>query len=381
MTDNTVLDKPSSEGGWSDQIITLDNATVVPPLVSDFIQPAGLLDSDGTYCPHGALWRKFRPITTEPKPPEGPVKQQTGRWLWGGILWTHFGHFLAESTSRLWALDYLDQPVDGILFMPKRPRNQDNLKAFHQPFFDAMGMDLPFTVATEPLSVEQLVVPGQGFGLGEISAGTERFRNSALGHLGEHIAADGPEKLYISRSELGFTRGSILGEQYLEDRLADEGYTIFHPQQHPIDVQVAHYKAARRIVATDGSALHLLAMVGRKDQDIAVIARRQSSAVDFLVRHIEHFTGSRPTYLTELKRNWYPEGRKQVKRLSVGELDLPAVGAGLEQAGFIADGAGWENLPDGIVQHLLDSTGQTWQMPTWLVRKLARQEQAASRPN
>lgn len=373
MSEPNVHNRPSSEGGWSEDILTLTEATVVPPLASDFVQPSGILDRHGNYCAHGALWRKHRPITVAPRMPEQAPDRLAGRWLWGGVLWSHFGHFLAESTARLWALDYLDAPVDGVLFVPKRPRVGDNLKSFHQPFFDLTGMKVPFRVAAEPLRVDELVVPGQGFGIGEISAGTPRYRASALGHLGRDIKPEGPERLYISRSALGYTRGSILGERYVEERLAEEGYAVFHPQKHPLDVQLARYRAARRVVATDGSALHLLAMTGTQGQRVAVIARRKSRAVDYLVRHVEHFTGMPPLHLLSLRRSWLPEGRGKAKRLSLAELNLPRIGAGLTEAGFIGNGSAWQNLPDTEVEGILQETGQTWQMPAWLIRQLARE--------
>ena len=92
--------------------------TVVPPVESSMVQAAGLLREDGSYCHEGALWRRHRPITTEPDMPKEITQKIPGRWLWGGVLWAHFGHFLVESTARLWALANLDAPVDGVLLSP-----------------------------------------------------------------------------------------------------------------------------------------------------------------------------------------------------------------------------------------------------------------------
>lgn len=252
--------QPLPEGGWSEDIKVLKNAIVVPPVENGFVQPAGLLDRDGTYCEHGALWRKFRPLTTEPEKPTAVSKELTGRWLWGGVLWAHFGHFLVESTSRLWALDKLDQPVDGILFIPKRPRAGEQTRSFQLDFISMMAPDLPVRVTGDPMKVEELVVPGQGFGLGLITAGTESFRTAVHNRFGRDIAPDGPEKIYLSRSALGLGKGGMLGEEHLEELLKSEGYEIFHPQQHSLETQIARYKAAKKIVAADGSAVHLFAM-------------------------------------------------------------------------------------------------------------------------
>ncbi|MFC3119099.1 glycosyltransferase 61 family protein [Jhaorihella thermophila] len=103
----------------------------------------------------------------------------------------------------------------------------------------------------------------------------KKFRTAIHERFAREVEPDGPERLYVSRSALGLGKG-LLGEELLESLLEREGYEIFHPQKHPMQTQIARYKAARQIVAADGSALHLYAMVGRADQRVAMISRRES---------------------------------------------------------------------------------------------------------
>ena len=338
--------QPEPTGGWSEEIVKLKRAVVVPPLKGDFIQPAGVLAEDGTYCAHGALWRKFRALTVMPEMPER-AEPLPGRWLWGGVLWAHFGHFLVESSARLWALDQLEQPVDGILFMPRRPRAGDAVRGFHKDFIQLMAPDMPVRVVTDPASVEELVVPGQGFGLGRITAGTEAFRQAVHNRFAADIAAEGPEKIYISRSALGIGKGGLLGEERMEELLASEGYEIFHPQRHDMATQIARYKAARQIVAADGSAIHLFAMVGRADQSLAIVLRRKSSANNLLQSNVTHFCEREPLMIEALRSEWVKAtNKKKSNRLSFGELDLQRIGAMLAEGGFIRDAAAWQALSD-----------------------------------
>lgn len=368
--------QPSSLGGWSEAIETLPGGIVVPPEASGFQQKAGVLAADGSYCATGALWRRYRPLTLEPDPLTVEPEALEGRWLWGGVLWAHFGHFLAESTSRIWAMDHLDAPIDGVIFIPKRPRNGEQMTGYHKAFFDLMGVDVPIRILTKPTRVETLIVPGQGFGLGEISAGTQKVRDHFATGFAKDIKPDGPEKLYVSRSALGYDKGSIIGETYIEERLAKEGYEIFHPQAHSMEVQIARYRAARQVVATDGSALHMLAMAQPKDQKLAIVARRKSSAVQLLMRHLEGFTEGEPLLIGALRRSWFQNGRKSNKRLALGELDLAEVGAQLQAHGFVADGK-WDNLPDEAVAAVLAETGREWHLKPWQLRKDAAAKAAA----
>lgn len=349
--------QPLPDGGWSEQITTLADATIVPPVQGGFVQAAGLLDSSGAYRAEGALWRRYRPLTTEPDAPLDTLDVLSGRWMWGGVLWAHFGHFLVESTSRLWALDHLDEPVDGIIFMPKRPRVGDALRSFQTDFVSLIAGDLPIRITTSPTRVQSLTVPGQGFGLGQITAGTRLFRDAVHSRFARSVNPDGPERLYISRSALGLGKGGLLGEEHLENLLEQQGYTIFHPQKHDIMTQIARYKAARKVIAADGSALHLFAMVGRADQSVAMIMRRKSRANNLLARNVSAFCGAEPQVISALRTEWVRADSGKSDRLSFGELDHAKIAKELALGGFVDEHSDWPVLSEVQRQLALTDRG------------------------
>lgn len=376
--DNTV--QPMPEGGWSERIVTLSDAIVVPPDESAFVQPAGVLDRDGAYCPEGALWRKFRPLTTKPEKPVTAPTKLSGRWLWGGVLWAHFGHFLVESSARLWALDHIDGPIDGVLFMPKRPKVGDAVRGFQQEFVGLMAPELPIRVATEATQVEELIVPGQGFGLGKITEGTQKFRNAIHNRFARDVEPDGASKIYISRSALGVGKGGLLGEERLEDLLIKQGYDIFHPEKYDLKTQLARYKAAKHVVAADGSALHLFAMVGRADQKVAMILRRKAGANNLLARNVAHFTGTDPIIVDALHTEWVRSNKGKSNRQSFGELNHKVIGRALAAGGFIDPDAEWEPLTDKQRKQLfldkgLGDTGEFVESPEYAQRRIRRMRQ------
>lgn len=356
VTGLSPSEQPQPTGGWSEEIVTLAQAQVIPPETGDFVQATGVLYSDGDYCDHGALWRRYRPITIKPDAPE-KLKKLKGRWLWGGVLWSHFGHFLVESTSRLWALPYLNQPIDGILFVPKRPARSSDLHGFQREFIDLYAPGAKLRVVRKPLQVEELVVPGQGFGLGPIVAGTNKFRRALHSQFARDIQPDGPERIYLSRSKLPLRTGGMIGEVVVERRLKRQGYEIFHPQDHSIAVQIARYKAARQIIAADGSAVHLFAMVGRADQKLAVILRRESSANAQLITNVRSFCQNDPLVINALRTEWLPIEKQRSSRLSFGELDLERIGAALSAEGFIAAGKKWSSIEGPRRERMLENKG------------------------
>ncbi|MEP2716732.1 glycosyltransferase 61 family protein [Pseudophaeobacter sp.] len=369
-------DQPMPEGGWSEDLHLLADACVVPPQISALVQPAGVLYSDGSYCPEAALWRKFRPITTEPEHPKKIAETLPGRWLWGGVLWAHFGHFLVESSSRLWALPEVEEDIQGVLFMPKRPKVGKEVRGFHREFLSLFGTDLPIHVAAQPTRVEELVVPGQGFGLGKITVGTRKFRRTVHDRFAKDVAPEGPDKIYISRSKLGLGKGGLLGEELLETLLEAEGYEIFHPQEHSLTVQLARYKAARKVIAADGSALHLFAMVGRPDQEVAMILRRRSGANNLLVKHVESFSKCNPTVIGGLRAEWVPDALQRSSRLSFGELNHRVIGKTLKKLGFISDASNWKVLSDEERDQILADKGLGGQAGFTEVPKKRRNREA-----
>ena len=132
--------------------------------------------------------------------------------------------------------------------------------------------------------------------------------------------------------------------------LAAEGYQIFHPEKHDLRTQIAAYKAARQIIAAEGSALHLLAMVAQPEQQVAIVVRRPSAATQGLERHLQSFAGITPATLCHLTRSWKPKGSAK-SRTWMGELDMAGLQQSLAQAGFIsAGGAAWPQIDEAVLQ-------------------------------
>jgi len=334
-------DPPSPHGGWSSEIVTLSNAVVIPPERSAMVQECGVLAADGSFCAHSATWRGGRPTMTPPKMPTDVPNKLAGRHLFAGQIWAHFGHFIAESMSRLWALDHLDDLPDSILFIPKRPAVAGPVRGFQKEFIELLGVKIPVQVISAATEVEELIVPGQGFGLGAISGGTEKFRSYFANNFALDVKPEGAKKIYLSRSKLGGLEGGAVLEETLEANLANEGYEICHPQMHSLRDQVAMYRAAEHVVGLDGSAFHLFAFVARPQQKVAIILRRNSNVFRGLKIHIEKFSGAMPVVISAVSADWIPENKKRPGRYSFGQLDFGGLFKLLQLSGFIEGRDGW----------------------------------------
>jgi Glycosyltransferase 61 len=272
-----------------------------------------------------------------------PAQHLKGGYLFAGEYWWHFGHFLFESMSRLWALDLLDEPLDGLVFLNPRGERPANRAVQQQQLLDLLGIRLPLIRVTSTTEVEHLIVPRQGFGLGALAAGTPFARGYFQSRFRAVVPRRGAEKIYISRAGYKNRRGGILVEHVLERLLAAEGYTPFQPEQHSIEEQIATYLGARQIIGPDSSALHLYGFVGTPAQDLAIVLRRTIGAVDMLPQ-ITGFTGRKPLVIDAIQRIWTRDNARRASWADFAQLDFPALGQALHRDGYIADPAPWAPL-------------------------------------
>ena len=121
----------------------------------------------------------------------------------------------------------------------------------------------------------------------------------------------------------------------IEDNLARAGFEIFHPERHPIAVQIARYKAAKLVVALDGSALHLAAYVLPTDAKVAMILRRSSANVADYMLQYQSFKGIVPQVINVIRRDWISGDSTRADFRSVGELDFAALFERLKALGHL----------------------------------------------
>lgn len=333
----------------SGQIRIVENAILVPWGRGEDRQlsrPAGVFTAEGEFCADAMSYRAAsRPTTFQPEFPRADeIKDQIqGTILFGGLAYAHFGHALCESTARLWAVDAFDGKIDSILFFPKKKLTWP-LRSLAQlrPILQSLGDLPPVTAINKPTRVERLIIAPQAFGVNDMIGGSPEFRDFVDRRWRERVKPNGPEKLYISRTEIYSKRGRPLLEERIEDNLRAEGFTIFHPQQHDLQTQLEHYKAAKVIVSTDNSALHLAAFVVNPDTKVAILVRRPGKIYLDFQEHFRRFSGVETLISECCERYWFREGETIQLNEVISLMDFEQTGQTLFEAGFISSKR-WEN--------------------------------------
>ncbi|MBL4928329.1 glycosyltransferase 61 family protein [Fuscibacter oryzae] len=310
---------------FSGTIERLSRALILPEREGDTRLASGVLRRDGSFAKLSRAWIRARKATPAPTlQADEHIAFLPGQHLFAGHLRGHFGHFLVESTARLWALDHLGLRPDSIFYLPYRGAHHETERVIRsqKPLFDLLGIDVPIRTYPGALRVERLYLPELGFGWEERYAGSPAYRAFMQGRLGAAAVPEGGERLYISRARLAAQRGGILGEAVIEENLARAGYEIFHPERHPVSVQIARYKAARSIVALDGSALHLAAYVLQPGAQVTMILRRSSANVDDYLLQFRSFAGVTPNVVDVIRNDWVSGDVTRPDYRSVGELNF-----------------------------------------------------------
>lgn len=205
----------------------------------------------------------------------------------------------------------------------------------YRPLFEALGIEIPMRAYDSVAEVEHLYVPELAFGWGKRFEGSPAFRDFVRQRLSKSVEAAGGEDLYISRSRLWGAMGQIIGEEVLEENLESLGYEVFHPQEHPVTVQLAKYKAARRIVALDGSALHLVPFICPEGGKTAIIKRRSTANVEDYQTQFKAFCGTDTDVIDTLRKDWVINEKGRVDFRAVGELDFAATFRSLAEQDYI----------------------------------------------
>jgi hypothetical protein len=196
--------------------------------------------------------------TATPPTSREAEEEWSGEYVYGGILWSHFGHFLIEGLSRAWGLP--SRPGLPVVWhrtggagprVPQTPWQRDIL--------DVLGHGgREHRVVERPVRIAKLWVPDQGFVL------RRYFHPCHAAALGVHpFAPPVPgRRIWLSRSALPRGLPGIDGERALEALLVEAGWTILHPETCGVRDQLRVIEDAEAIAGFEGSAFHLL-MLGR----------------------------------------------------------------------------------------------------------------------
>ncbi|MDB5591613.1 glycosyltransferase 61 family protein [Enterovirga sp.] len=210
------------------------------------------------------------PADLKPDPPDGRV-QELPAGIWCGPVSPHFGHMVADFGMRIAAAAGRAGP-DLPLVFSFWPGDEPPPGFFPQLLAHFRVPPAHVVLVRQPTLVQRLQVEPQAERL--FGGGPSRRHLDLMDAVTAAHGPPGPalDTLFVSRS--GLPDGRLAGEAYLDRVLAAAGATVLHPEATELSVQLGLYRRARRLIFSEGSALHALQLLGRLDADVLVILRR-----------------------------------------------------------------------------------------------------------
>ncbi|WP_456412163.1 glycosyltransferase 61 family protein [Thiolapillus sp.] len=270
----------------------------------------GVYSARGEYVSSSRHLRRNKDLTggnPETIAPPGDIPRLSGRYLYLGWFFNHYGHFVLESLCRAWALDEAG-PVDGYLMHLHAPdaRPADYLLAF----FDLLAVPREKLIFVgQDMQVSELLLPSQQ---GVLSRGISGEMLALYRQLGSRAAKRKGDRqgdrLYISRRFLPSDQRGASNEKVLEDRFRAQGYQVVHPQFLDVTTQLALFANARDFAGLEGSGLHNILfaraprrvwMLGAEDQLADAITqvhlgRLCRCATELHLQRVPEFSGLHP---------------------------------------------------------------------------------------
>ncbi len=261
------------------------SATSVPDRLGDYFQ-GGLAYRRGDLIPqavhyNGVAFSQSLPTSYVERLRSAGRVEVRQPVLFGGILFNHFGHFLAESLGRLYAYQRLADLDPFILFHAPtgRPRYLERDNFIHQ-VLTGFGIPLKRVIFDDRiLELRQAVVPRQQYGFGFLHRPDTSFcdflRSFRIARAWPK-GLSGGGRIYVSRSDLR-RRGSQIGEELFSGFLEEQGYQVFYPERHTLAEQLTVYAHADKLIFSEGSAMLSCTLLPDLQADVAVVCRRRDS--------------------------------------------------------------------------------------------------------
>lgn len=239
----------------------------------------------GPDFPFGRIRRDGDPIDVPQAVDEADVTEfLPGRSLYAGFLYDHFGHVTTESIHRLWAFDpsLHDHVVFVAMCFDRRPEMLTSVRipGYLRDILGLFGVPVErCTIVRRPTRIAELDIPEPGSRLKVGAADWYRdiLREVSKPILAAEESAPTPRRLFLGRHHI-LWKGTLLGERYFADVLAEFGFESLRPETRSIADQCRAMARAEMVVFVEGSAIYSTELLAEMPGRFAMIPRRNVSS-------------------------------------------------------------------------------------------------------
>ena len=212
--------------------------------------------------------------------------------FYGGALVPHYGHFIIDSMSRLWARDDFSQLPILFLFHD----GWKTLPSYGQSIFKSLDLLGRILTTDKPTLFRTVICPGPAFQYRTKAYDVADRPHLKVAHALGQSTRRWKNPVYITRTGLSDVRRRFSGEKELEFELSRRGVEIVSPETLPLKEQIDLFSEAPLIIGTVGSALHTALFAPRAKCVIAALTWGRGLEnylmVDAVKRQTSHYIQS-----------------------------------------------------------------------------------------
>lgn len=210
----------------------------------------------------------------------GSCSIEKKRLFWCGPLVSHFGHQVADFSSRI-LFSSLDPREGELLLLPwKCSSNFEQLEEWQRYLLWYLNpSNKNIFISDHKLYARNLIVWPQQAPMWRAPSNLYlemlSFRENCISIIEDF------DVVYVSRSRFSLSvdrkslNGAFAGERILEELLCERGVKIIHPELISLERQLSIYRSARVLIFAEGSSQHCLELLGPSLQkDVYIICRR-----------------------------------------------------------------------------------------------------------
>jgi len=176
--------------------------------------------------------------------------------LYGGLSWPHFGHFLTDGMSRLWALDHVPQSLP-VLYLD-RAHPEFGSEPFSATVIRYLQLESRLLRFRRPTLVRRVFIPAPA-----IEHAYRIYFSQSVPHvrtatrlLERRKSAFRGKPVYLSRSSLPADLRRSAQERELELKLSEIGMQTIYPERISMEDQIDIFNNSPVIAGMIGSAFH-----------------------------------------------------------------------------------------------------------------------------
>ena len=263
---------------------TIDGGFLLPVRVNKSIKKTGLffnggcVDHDLSFVAglirndkHDASHTVYGGYVFDPK--KVSIKDETV--IFGGIIDTHFGHFVLDCLSRLWFKVKNPSMKHKWAFIPLK---NEIIPEYFYTFMELLGVHRDDIIIVQNIvSYKKIIVPEQSLVSFEYARPEFLSIYETIAKNCENKSSNNLKKVYLTRTALkGESSGVCLGEEYFEKFYTKQGYSVISPEKLSLREQISIIHNCDEVVCTLGTLSHFCLFMKNKSK-ITILTRAKTT--------------------------------------------------------------------------------------------------------